>query len=156
MVHKIIFLDIDGVLNGHEWCHTDEGLRIFPQQARYLQIIADRTEAQVVLISSWRSWINRGLMTPEGFSRLLLSHGCKVDVIDALPEKDHDLHHREDRTIKMKEWIKKHRPNHYVVLDDLKLDIPHLIRPNPATGLVPRNITEAVELLEVDNPPLEF
>jgi hypothetical protein len=147
MAKKIIFLDIDGVLNGHEWCHTNEGPRIFPNPARYLQIIAERTQSQVVLISSWRNWINRGYMTPKGFSRVLLTHGCRVDVIDALPAKDPSLSHAEDRTGKLLVWVEENKPTHYVVLDDLNLKVPNLIRPNPAVGLEPRHISEATEIL---------
>lgn len=147
MAVKIVFLDIDGVLNGHEWCHTDEGLRILPDQAKYLGIITRRTGAQVVLISSWRHWINDGLMTPRGFSKLLLTHGCDVDVIGALSAKDPALSHAEDRTIKILDWIEQHKPDKFVVLDDLPLKVPNLIRPDPGRGLRPHDISRAVEVL---------
>jgi len=144
---KIIFLDIDGVLNGHEWCHTGEGPRIDSQCARYLEIIVERTGAKIVLISSWRSWINNGLMTPKGFSKVLLSHGCKADVIDALPAKDPDLDHAEDRMIKILDWVQENKPKAYVVLDNLPLRVPNLVRTNPGRGLIPVDITNAVKLL---------
>jgi hypothetical protein len=145
---KIIFLDIDGVLNGHEWCHTKEGPRIFPEPARYLHILLQRSGAKVVLISSWRSWIVRGFMTPKGFSRVLLSHGCEANVIDALGAKDPNKNHRDDRREKILQWIEENKPDRYVILDDLPLDLPNLIRPNPAIGLQPVHISNAMEMLE--------
>ena len=144
---KIIFLDIDGVLNGHAHCHTKEGPKIIPTPARHLHILLQRSGAKVVLISSWRSWINRGYMTCKGFSKVLESHGCVADVIDALPKKDRDMNHRDDRRGKILVWLEEHKPDHYVVLDDLKLDLPNHIRPNPAIGLEPIHITQAMEML---------
>jgi len=32
-------------------------------------------------------------------------------------------------------------------LDDLHLKVPNLIRPNPGNGLVPRHISEVLEIL---------
>lgn len=145
---KIIFLDIDGVLNGHEWCHTNEGPRIFPTPARHLHILVQRSGAKIVLISSWRSWINRGFMTPQGFSKVLLSHGIVAEVVGALEQKDPDKNHREDRREKILQWIEENKPDRYVILDDLALDLPNLIRPNPAIGLQPVHISQAMEILE--------
>ena len=86
-------------------------------------------------------------MTPKGFSRVLLTHGCEADVVDALPEKDDNLSHAEDRTGKLLAWIEANHPTSFVVLDDLNLKVPNLIRPNPGVGLEPRHISEAVEVL---------
>ena len=86
-------------------------------------------------------------MTPKGFSRVLLTHGCDVEVIDALPEKDPVLSHAEDRTGKLLAWVQDNKPTHYVVLDDLDLKVPNLIRPRPGVGLEPRHISEATEIL---------
>jgi hypothetical protein len=46
---KVIFLDVDGVLNGHEsqW-------RVIPECVRLLNEIVERTGAKLVLSSSWR------------------------------------------------------------------------------------------------------
>lgn len=144
---KIVFLDVDGVLNGHEWCHTGEGTRIKEVPARHLHLLLEKSKAKVVLISSWRAWVNHGHMTPNGFSKVLLSHGVRADVIDALGPKDPNLDHAPDRSEKINQWIEKHKPDNYVVLDDLKLSVANLIRPNPGVGLEPRHITEALKFL---------
>jgi hypothetical protein len=87
-------------------------------------------------------------MTPKGFSRVLLSHGCEADVIDALGAKDPNKNHRDDRREKILQWIEENKPDRYVILDDLPLDLPNLIRPNPAIGLQPVHISNAMEMLE--------
>lgn len=144
---KIVFLDIDGVLNGHEWCHTKEGPRIKETPARHLHLLLKMSDAKVVLISSWRSWVNHGHMTPKGFEKVLLSHGIKADVIDALGKKDPELDHAEDRAGKIVEWLAGHHTESHVILDDLPLGLPNLIRPNPSIGLEPYHITKALEIL---------
>ena len=145
---KIVFLDIDGVINGHEHCHLKEGVRINPKPASYLNNLLERSGAKVVLISSWRRWINDGHMTCHGFSRVLWSHGVDAKVIDALPAYDESKSHRDDRREKLLQWLEDHpEVTSYVILDDLDLQLENLIRPNPAIGLMPVNVTEALQIL---------
>jgi hypothetical protein len=110
-------------------------------------LLLQKSGAKVVLISSWRGWVNHGHMTPTGFSKVLLSHGVEADVVDALGPKNPDLSHADDRTAKILKWIEEHKLVRYVVLDDLPLGVDNLIRPNAGVGLEPRHITEALEFL---------
>jgi len=150
---RVIFLDIDGVLNGHQWCHTKRGPRILPGPAGILDILLERSQPKVVLISSWRRWLHDGHMTLKGFERLLLSHGVHATIRDALPARDAKLSHAKDRTLKIRQWLDFFRPQAYVVLDDLPLEVDHLIRPNPAVGLAPPHITEAMKMFEGQENP---
>lgn len=49
---KIIFLDIDGVLNGHEWIHIPTAPRINQEPLQVLNYIIAQTGAQIVIASS--------------------------------------------------------------------------------------------------------
>ena len=56
---KIIFLDIDGVLNSIGWVERTKGTayedkEIDPSKVRLLKQIIDKTDAKIVLSSTWR------------------------------------------------------------------------------------------------------
>jgi len=71
----VIFLDIDGVLNGHEFNHDAKSNTIERRCVRRLNRILEETDALVVLSSAWRYMIHGGGCTLQGFDYLLRSHG---------------------------------------------------------------------------------
>jgi hypothetical protein len=144
-MHRIIFLDIDGVLNGHEWCrkHPVPCLRINPKPAEFLNQLLELSKAKVVISSAWSSWIVRGFMTTDGFRRLLLTHGIDANVVDYLDVTPEPA----DRAAKIQNWIEKKKPDKYLVIDDLPVEGHPIIRPNPATGLQEQDIVQAVKML---------
>lgn len=163
---NLIFLDFDGVLNDPYWL-----IKTWPLRKRrctefefdwsrieILACICDRTEAKLVLASSWSS--------RKGLKEYFESVG--FEVIGRL-----EAH--EDRGEAIKKWFSKH-PEYatvnYVILDDEKSDydeeqLDHLvftgsyvikqwtednIRIAPwHIGLNTHNIEEALKLLEVKN-----
>ena len=147
---RIIFLDVDGVLNGHEWLSQDGFVpKINKPQAKHLYILLWKSAAKVVLISSWRSMIHSGKMDIRGMNSLFKSHGIRnIDVIDILPPHDLALKHKDDRTILLNQWVNKHRPKSYIVLDDLPLDVENLIRPDPGVGLDAEHVKLAMKMFE--------
>lgn len=146
-MNRIIMLDIDGVLNGHEWCHLKHGPRIMPRPADVLNTIITKSAASLVIASSWSSWIRREHMKCSGFSRMLASHGIDADVIDCL-DVDGDPQHRSKA---IKDWHKE-RPELIVVsIDDLPLTVPNHVRPHPSIGLEPRHVSEVLERFGLQN-----
>jgi hypothetical protein len=97
---KILFLDIDGVLNHSTFLHDEAKLRIAagkeglileaeafhgahqidPKAVALLNEIIVRTDCKIVLSSSWR--INN---TVEEMSAILRVHGFEGEIIDATP-----------------------------------------------------------------------
>jgi len=75
VIHPVIFLDIDGVLNGHEFNHQALSNVIERRCVHRLNRILDDTDARIVLTSAWRYMIHGGSMTLQGFEYLLRSHG---------------------------------------------------------------------------------
>lgn len=137
---NVLFLDIDGVLNGHEWCHMKSGPRIIPRCAMIFDAALARAQIDgIVIVSTWRGWINRGLMTPDGFAKMLLSHGITANVTDCLPPGD-----VENRAEQITDYVNLHEIYKWAVLDDLLLGVPHQIRTNPTIGIEPRHISELV------------
>jgi hypothetical protein len=130
---KIIFLDIDGVLN----CDKTPNPRNFPyvvdkKLLARLNRLLERTRAKVVLSSSWRG-------DPVG---LLAAKYWGVPFIDVCPDKP-----RSPRGKEMQKWLADHkRVTRFAVLDDEddELDDLPLFQPSSKTGLTPE-IAKGVE-----------
>lgn len=68
---KILFLDIDGVLNNHEKLESGY-CGISQPQAHHLNLILDTfPDLKLVISSAWRYMTFRGDMTLRGFEMLL-------------------------------------------------------------------------------------
>ena len=69
---KIIFLDIDGVLNQ---TGNAASLPFDPNCVMYLNHVIKETGAHIVISSAWRYQILEGHMTLKGFEFLMKTHG---------------------------------------------------------------------------------
>jgi HAD domain in Swiss Army Knife RNA repair proteins len=137
---RLIFLDIDGVLNDS---YHSEPL-ILPQCAEQFNRIVRATGANVVVSSSWRCWIHGGLMTELGFQRLLRTHGIACSIVGVTPP-DGRVQGR-DRQITA--WLVSHGPvTAYVVLDDDQVQGHPLIRTDGTRGLTEQDADRAICLL---------
>jgi hypothetical protein len=130
---KVIFLDIDGVLN----CAKTRNPRKFPyvldrRLLRRLTRLLDRTGAKVVLSSSWR-------LDPVG---LLAAKYWGLSFLDVLPDKP-----RSPRRTEILAWLSDHpRVRRFAVIDDEDdgLDELPLFQPSSRSGLTP-DIAKGVE-----------
>jgi hypothetical protein len=121
---KVIFLDIDGVLN----CSKTANPRKLPYVvdkkllSRFLRLLA-RTRAKVVLTSSWR-------LDPVG---LLAAKYWRIPFLDVCPDMPRSARRKE-----VLRWLAAH-PNvsRYVVIDDEddELDDLPLFQPSARHGL---------------------
>ena len=127
---KVIFLDIDGVLN----CDMTPNARNFPYivdeslLARFRELI-DRTGAYVVLSSTWR-------VDPIG---LLAAKFYEVPFHDVCPDMP-----GAPRCEELVVWLRNHpKVTRYVVLDDDNdcLDELPLFQPSSKTGLTADIVT---------------
>ena len=130
---KIIFLDIDGVLN----CDKTPNPRKFPyivdkKLLRRLKSLLQRTNAKVVLSSSWRC-------DPVG---VLAAKYWGVPFIDLCPDSP-----RRPRGKEMLKWLARHpKVTRFAVIDDEddELDDLPLFQPSSSTGLT-ADIARGVE-----------
>jgi hypothetical protein len=130
---KVLFLDIDGVLN----CEKTPNPREFPyivdkKLLARLKKLLERTGAKIVLSSSWRC-------DPVG---LFAAKHWGVPFIDVCPDKP-----RSPRRNEMLAWLAAHpKVTRYAVIDDEddELDDLPLFQPSATTGLTPE-IAKAVE-----------
>jgi hypothetical protein len=161
---RVVFLDIDGVLNGHDF---DEGAQSCRMQYRcilQLNRIIKATGCKFVLSSSWRYMLlSRGrkwkaAMTTKGFEYLMRTHGtvgfrllgttCSDEECGWDPASDRDV-----RGEQITRWLTEHGTDVecYVAIDDLDLGITEaghpLVLTNGKWGLGRRAAGEAIKVL---------
>lgn len=161
---KIIFLDIDGILNREGCKYLIDGIHfVMPEKLELLKQLVDRTEARVVLSSTWRfGWINQknGITDRESrhFEALrdkLLEYG--IELLDHTPVLDGTMECRgEEIDLWMKEWDGEEIQS-LVILDDLngrylRPYSDRLVRTSYDKGLLPKHVELAVKIL---NRPME-
>jgi hypothetical protein len=148
-IRKLIFLDIDGVLNGHhvyDWSETPKPL-IHRECMIELNKIILATGARCVLSSSWRYMVHAGSMTVRGFSNMLRTHGFRGEIID-VTVRDGDSF--QDRHLQISAWLSgREGVGKYVVLDDDEdAEGSHpFIKTDGRTGLTPQDTERAIEML---------
>lgn len=108
-ISKVIFLDIDGVMN-HEKSEEDMDTTCLYQLKR----IVDSTGAKIVLTSSWKMYFLRGDENPIKlyFEKRLRLFG--LELYDIAPHLG-----AGKRAAEIKQWLKEHRAfKSYVIIDD--------------------------------------
>lgn len=130
---KTLFLDIDGVLNGHElkannYCGIEA-----PLVSNFNDIMLDVPDLQIVISSAWRYMIICGDMTVRGFEHMLLTHGVMCyGRIKGITVSDEIIPNRRDQIY---DYAKRHGIVDFVAVDDLQLNMPELVKTNPRFGL---------------------
>lgn len=148
---RLLFIDIDGVLNTH-WTFENGYCGIRPELADRLNtILKEVPDLQIVISSSWRYMILKGAMTLEGFTHLLSVcgisawgrvHGHTEEDCPKIPD------HIDCRAYLINRYIAKHKPTSWVALDDLPLPIECFVRTDPSVGLTDENVRAVVEAME--------
>lgn len=167
---KIIFLDCDGVLNSDASLMLDDALE--ESLLLNLKEIVDKTQAQIILSSSWRLMFNplRRLMnrlnniglhlsglTQNGVStKWLKKQGIEptrkyIDVIDDY--KGNEIEITTDRGAEITKWLSEHKNvESFVILDDDAFDIKkyfpnNFIQTSFKTGLTKEDVKKAIDIL---------
>lgn len=151
---KVIFLDVDGVLNNFHtrtvtsdgWCFVDGFL------VERLRTLVKASGAKVILSSTWRDGWNR---EDESQNEL-----CFIELRDALREHDIEIFDalplplRMRRSIAIREFFEKWKGEpieEFVILDDWNdLDefTDHLVWTNPRFGLTNDDVAKALKILK--------
>ena len=137
---KLIFLDIDGVLN-QKGQQTQKICTVEEKQLVLLSDLIRQSGAEVILTSSWR------LTTDEPWREPLLRGG--VSVAGQTARLNGNNRHRE-----IELYLEEHAPvESFVILDDqagrwgkLKNNCVHI---NPKVGLTEANVAQALKILEI-------
>lgn len=165
---KFLFLDIDGVLNGHEklasgYCGIRHDL------VPHLNLILDSVpDVKLVISSAWRYLTFRGDMTLTGFEYLLLLHGVKcferlhgtTEPDDDVPSCHFDAAAWNDIGIRWRhqqiaQYVDRHRPLRYAVVDDLPLSVPYFVQTDGTVGLTKDDADKLIAILSPPTPAQE-
>lgn len=148
---KLLFLDIDGVLNDHTRMASGY-CTIHQDKAELLnQILDAHPDVQVVISSAWRYLVTGGQMTVKGFENMLLTYGLKVhNRIHGVTRVDRNGD--ECRSAQILEYVNAtffgpDRPS-FVVLDDLFMPLPELLQTTSSIGLTRDIAEEAIRRLK--------
>ena len=150
----VLFLDIDGVLNGHErdgrgYCRIQAGPVV------HLNRILAETEARLVISSSWRYMVHSGAMTLEGFSYMLITHGIGCHGrLAGVTCRDEEA---GPRGAQITRWLDQFPPRGegpaYVVIDDEDAGVTGaghpLVRTDGRVGLTHRDADAAIAVLRL-------
>lgn len=166
---KIIFLDLDGVLNtehnqnmlmyqGKAW-KDKHGAFFDPEVVAELKRIVEETRADIVIESSWK------YLGLEAMQQMWSDRNMPGNVIDVTPSyaSDNWLLHADlddvdsERTqwkgVEIASWIADnlHGEVRYVIIDDeyviLDSQLPHFILTNPYDGITPGLADRAIKIL---------
>jgi hypothetical protein len=151
---KILFLDIDGVLNdripfpnGYCGIQADKMTR--------LNTILAASGAKVVISSSWRYLVHGQAMTLQGFRYMMITHGLLGEVI-GVTEPDPCID--SSRGLEISHWLYENSHwlcmnpvDQYLVLDDQDLDITGCGHPflkiDGTVGLTDDHVQQAIAIL---------
>ena len=156
-MRKVIFLDVDGVLNSElnekinnnlgRWSSRD--IIMYEESMMSLYEIISATGAEIVLSSTWRYPDEDGsYISKENLIKQLSEYGMNLS--DETPQLA-----VYDRALEILTYLENHpEVTHYIVIDDdielLKNDIikPHLVYTYYQIGLTEQDIFKAITILE--------
>lgn len=156
---KVIFLDVDGVLNnetlaaeigwgGHfeEYEEaTRDRIRWFQKSVDNLRSIVEETDSQIVISSTWRVHFS-----VKKFKEMFAVYGWdNAPVIDRTPIT------RKSRGIEINRWLVDHKVEGYVIIDDYPDFLPeqnsHFVETDPNIGLTDDDTHRAITILNRSN-----
>lgn len=159
---KVIFLDIDGVLNSDRSIFALPMREIFPGEYRlnYLLSKADpvaiailnkiikETGAKIVVSSA-----NRKVLGFDGVKQALLLMGVEGEVIGVTGTTG------GNRGTEIQEWLDNNEVEAYVIIDDssdmLEEQMQNFVRVDPSCGLAFPDMRKAIHIL-TGTPPTSF
>ncbi len=160
---KVIFLDIDGVLNTtqtfidiYEEYHQTKKRRveIDLERVKLLKEIVEKTSAVIVMSSSWRFYgkMIDGVLLPihqklEDLIQIFYFYG--LSIYDITPSDKNGVRQKE-----IKEWLQNKKVESFIILDDDSYDLQdfvgqELIQTNVTNGLCPYHVEEAIKRLNL-------
>lgn len=116
---KYIFLDIDGVLNSEHTFSNKISESISDQYIKNLQKIVKKTDAKIILSSSWRIYFSENVNDPR--------HIMGIYLVTILAKYNLNLHDTtpfvkgqfsNERGLEIKTYIDQHKITDYIVIDD--------------------------------------
>lgn len=141
MYTKILFLDIDGVLN-----NVKDNRGMNPELIKKLRRIIDNTNCDIVITSDWRRY---GIGPDSPIQKQFIINGGD-DIINYIIDKTSD--DNSGRGYQINKWILDNKfTGSFAILDDIDWDMgnmnDHLIHIDGRYGLSDSDVDKAIKLL---------
>lgn len=164
IMKKVIFLDIDGVLNSNFWNadhqrEISDGKYIDTEKVKLLSGLVKKSEASIILHSGWRFWFDADVQPTRSEAKyltdLLESEGMTVAGMTPDLTTEEIRKTKKFSKVKAEEiltWLKDHpETKNWVVLDDLELHNENIAKCQVMTdaeqGLTEADVDRALEIL---------
>lgn len=161
---RVVFLDIDGVLNSNFWNDThqreiSDGTLIDGEKIKLLAWLVKSTKAKIILHSGWRVWFASELIPIRKESQRLVEmldeEGLVIDGVTPDLTTEEIKRTKKFSMVKAHEillWLKEHEDvSAWVVLDDLDLHNSqveeHQVKPDQRVGLTMVDVRLAEDIL---------
>lgn len=156
---KILFLDIDGVLNSGAYIKRLDGdfddpiNQIDPAAVVRLNALTDMTRAKIVVSSTWRLAFLGHAEPLQSLQSCLRTYGITGEVIDMTPSKPNCVRNRRGKEIQA--WMDEHYSDieKFAIIDD-DSDMgklrSHLVLTKFEDGIQDSHVETIVEILGYD------
>lgn len=161
---RVLFLDIDGVLNSNFWNNShqreiSDGTLIDEEKIKILALLVKKTNAKIILHSGWRFWFDDELKPlrteAKRLAELLSKEGLSVSGLTPDLTTEEIRRTKKFSLVKADEilsWLKLHNDvTEWVVLDDLDLHNAqieqHQVKTDQTIGLTYEDIEKAEKIL---------
>lgn len=154
--NKVVFLDVDGVLNSQDQITAQEGERsflfgTFDFHVEKLARIVKETDAKIVMSSTWRSFFDKDEDKGSHFYKHITERFNKFGLVlfDRTPIRGFD----GERGLEIKDWLSRHpEVKKFVILDDEVSDIipyykKEVVKTNFIHGLLDEHVKKAIKIL---------
>lgn len=144
MYRKVVFLDIDGVLNTPQYVREAQNQKVMnPALVAILRHVVETARATIVISSSWRHEMGGEERIWRVFSQ---SGWANPPIVDMLPEVP------GGRGREIASWLTEHRVRDFVIVDDVIRDMlpeqqKHIVHCDENRGFTALNAEEALHLL---------
>lgn len=164
---KVLFLDVDGVLNSAEELFDDRA--ISPKKLEILKTIIDKTNAKIVLISTWRCFANTLSAVIEALETVNLElygitrEGVAVENLKATPWAnvkrcpsyiyEDEVNNDRGAEIAWWYWNRREKIDKFAIVDDEDKDIinyfpKNIVKTSFSKGLTSENAATIIKMLE--------
>ena len=154
---KVIFLDVDGVLNTpSSESRCGEYIGIDDEKVEKLKKIVEKTKTEIVLISTWKKyWRKEEKLKPlQDYSANYLDEKLAKQGLKAIDKtKDKADGRYLSRGESILEYVYRNNVENYIILDDCQFDydgcdlIVKLIKTNHTEGLTEKEVKTACRIL---------
>jgi len=139
MQQRVVFLDIDGVLNTPEYTRKANNSEVMdPVTVAILRRLVETTKAAIVISSSWRHGANWKKHIQRVFSQ---SGWDNPPIIDRTPKLS------GGRGREIAAWLTEHQAMSFIIVDDIVWDLlpeqaEHIIECDKNVGFTEQNAQE--------------